>query len=118
MFNGSMAFETRFMTKSITESFLGHFDRDLRAIAPGEPGFVLQARGHGTVAGFMCIAEFVEIEQFGRQRLAPRMTLTFVLVDAYLQLSGHCKRLPLSRALLARTWLLRTLKAPALLAKP
>ena len=55
----------------------------------GEPGLVFQARGHGAVADFVRVAEFVEIEQFGRQRLAARVALTFVLVDADFQLSGH-----------------------------
>jgi len=31
--------------------FSGHLDRDLGAVALGEPGLVFQARGHGTVAG-------------------------------------------------------------------
>jgi hypothetical protein len=37
----------------------------------------------------MRIAEFVELEQFGRERFAARVSLTLVLVDAYFQFSGH-----------------------------
>ncbi len=37
----------------------------------------------------MRIAEFVELEQFRRQRLAARMALTFILIDAYFQLCRH-----------------------------
>src|SRR4051794_41019166 len=51
----------------------------------------------------MGIAEFVELEQFGRQRLAARMSLTLVLVDVYFQFSGHGKRSLRSRA----SWLAR-----------
>jgi hypothetical protein len=46
----------------------------------------------------MRIAEFVELEQFGRKRFAARMSLTLVLVDAYFQFSGHDRRSPWSRA--------------------
>jgi hypothetical protein len=35
------------------------------------------------------IAEFVEIEQFRRQRLAAGVALALVLVDVDFQLSGH-----------------------------
>src|SRR5882757_3777167 len=51
----------------------------------------------------MRIAEFVELEQFGRQRLAARMSLTPVLIDANFEFSGHDKRSLWSRAMLART---------------
>jgi hypothetical protein len=51
----------------------------------------------------MGIAEFVELEQFRRQRLATRVALTFVLVDADLQLSRHGEHsLKATRAQLAR----------------
>ena len=63
-------------------------------IGLGEPGLVFQAGGDGAVADFVGVAEFVEFEQFRRQRLAARVALTFVLVDADLQLSGHGERSP------------------------
>jgi len=44
------------------------------------------------------VAEFVEIEKFRRQRFAARVSLTFVLIDANLQLSGHGGISPLWRA--------------------
>jgi hypothetical protein len=37
----------------------------------------------------MRIAEFVEIEQFGRQRFAAGVSLAFVLVDVDLEFSRH-----------------------------
>jgi hypothetical protein len=52
----------------------------------------------------MRVAEFVEFEKFGRQRLATGMSLTFVLVDAYFEFSGHGKRSLWSRAALARAY--------------
>src|SRR6266403_3187933 len=70
-------------------SFLGHFDRDLRTIGLGEPGLVLKPFGNGAVADFVGIAEFVELEQFGHQRFAARVSLTLLLVDMYFQFSGH-----------------------------
>ena len=36
----------------------------------------------------MRIAEFVELEQFGRERFAARVSLTLVLVDAYFSFPG------------------------------
>jgi hypothetical protein len=69
--------------------FLGNFDRHFRAIGLGEPRLVLQSRRDGAVTDFVRIAVFVEIEQFGRQRFAAGMSLAFILVDAYFQLSGH-----------------------------
>jgi hypothetical protein len=73
-------------------SFLGNFDRELGAIAFGKPGLVLQALSYDAVAVLMRVAEFIEIEQFGRQRLAARVALTLVLIDVDFQLSGHCYR--------------------------
>jgi hypothetical protein len=51
----------------------------------------------------MRIAEFIEIEQFRRQRFAAGMALTFVLVDTQPQLGGfrHSTKLPLCRRLRA-----------------
>jgi hypothetical protein len=69
--------------------FLGNFDRHFRAIGLGEPRLVLQSRRDHAVADFVRIAVFVEIEQFRRQRFAAGMSLTFILVDVYFQLSGH-----------------------------
>src|SRR5580704_14458922 len=68
--------------------FLGHLDRDLRTIALREPGLVLQSRRHAAVADFVRVAEFVEIEQLGRQRLAAGVSLALVLIDAHLQSRG------------------------------
>src|ERR1700736_4837919 len=65
---------------SRTGSLLGDFDRDFRTIGFRKVGLVLQTGRHGAVAALMRVAEFVEIEQFGRQRLAARMSLTLVLV--------------------------------------
>src|ERR1700738_144643 len=83
---------------SRTGSLLGDFDRDFRTIGFRKVGLVLQTGRHGAVAALMRVAEFVEIEQFGRQRLAARMSLTLVLVDADFQLSRHGRRFSLSRA--------------------
>jgi hypothetical protein len=55
------------LNRSRGRLFLGHFDRDLGTVALGEPGLVFQARGHGTIADFVRVAEFVEVEQFGCQ---------------------------------------------------
>src|ERR1700748_383143 len=74
-------------------SFLGDFDGDLRTIGLREPRLVLEPGRHGAVADFVRIAEFVEIEQFRRQRFAASVALTLVLVDAYLEFSGHHKPL-------------------------
>ena len=57
--------------------------------------------GHRAVADLVRIAEFVEIEQFRRQRFAAGVPLTFVLVDVYFQFSGHRRRFPQGRARLA-----------------
>src|SRR3984893_17429516 len=77
----------------------GCFDRDLRTFGLGEPGLVLKSRGHGTVADFVRIAEFVEFEQFGRQRFAAGVALALLLVDAHPQFGGfrHSSKLPLYR---------------------
>src|SRR5882724_6188658 len=74
-----------------TGLFLGHVDRDFRAIGLREPRLVFQTGGNRAVADFVRIAEFVEFEQFRRQRLAAGMALAFVLVDTDFQL-GHCER--------------------------
>ena len=58
-------------------AFLGHLDRDFRAIGLGKPRLVLEPRGHDAVAVLMRIAEFVEIEQFRRERLVARQPLAF-----------------------------------------
>ena len=76
------------MLRDEAGSVLGDVDRDFRTIGFGEPRLVLEPGGHGAVADFMGIAEFVEFEQFGRQRFAPRMSLTLVLIDVYFQVSG------------------------------
>jgi hypothetical protein len=68
--------------------FFGHGNRDFRAVGLRKPRLVLQSRRDGAIADFMRIAEFIEIEQFGRQRLAAGMALTFVLVDTQPQLGG------------------------------
>jgi hypothetical protein len=47
------------------------------------------------------IAEFVEIEQLGRQRFAAGVSLTLVLIDMYFEFSGHSTKLPLCRRLRA-----------------
>jgi hypothetical protein len=80
-----------------------------RGIGLGQPGFVFEARRDRAVADFMRIAVFVEIEQFGRQRFAAGMALTFVLVDVYFQLTGHflafpCISFPCRRALSIARW--------------
>src|SRR4029078_4686354 len=61
------SFRSRWINRSRDRLFLGYFDRDLGAVALGEPGLVFQARGHGPFADFVRVAEFVEIEQFRRQ---------------------------------------------------
>jgi hypothetical protein len=43
------------------------------------------------------VAEFVEIEQFRRQRLAAGVALTLVLVDMDFEFSGHGRHFPRSR---------------------
>src|SRR5665213_1110304 len=78
--------------------FFRDVDRHLRAVGLREPRLVLEARRHRAVADFMGVTEFVEIEQFWRQRLAARMALAFVLVDADPELSGHHERSLLPRA--------------------
>jgi hypothetical protein len=77
------------MLQDEADSVLGDIDRDFWTIGFGEPRLVLKPDGHGAVADFMRIAEFVEFEQFRRQRFAPGMSLTLVLVDVYFQVSGH-----------------------------
>jgi len=95
-------------------SILADLNRNFRTIGLGEPGLVLEARRHGTVADFMRIAEFVELEQFGRQRFAAGVSLTLVLIDLQPQFGGfrHSTRLPWYRRLRAlcgyggnRAWL-------------
>src|SRR5262249_49021734 len=73
-------------------SLLDHLNRKFRAIGSREPRLVLEARRHSAVAALVRVAEFVQIEQFRRQRFAARVTLTFLRVDAYLQLPGHQQR--------------------------
>src|SRR5471032_1575964 len=70
-------------------SFFGHFDRELRTIGFGEPGLVLESRGNAAVTDLVGIAELVELEQFGRQRLAAGVALALVLIDVDFQFSGH-----------------------------
>ena len=70
----------------------GDFNRDLRTIGLGKPGLVFKARGHGAVANLMRMAEFVEFEQFGRQRFAAGMALTLILIDVNPEFSGHLTR--------------------------
>ncbi len=50
--------------------------------------------GTRAVADFVRIAEFVELEQFGRQRFAAGVSLALVLVDVDFQFSGHGRRSP------------------------
>src|SRR3981081_3067358 len=82
-------------------SFLYHFERISRSIGVGEPRLVLKSRGHGAVADFVGIAEFVEIEQFRRQRFATGVSLALLLVDAQPQAGGfrHSTKLPSYRCL-------------------
>src|SRR5580704_15827821 len=84
------------------DSLFGDFNRDFRAVGFGEPRLVLKSGRHGAIADFMRIAEFVEIEQFGRQRFAAGMALTLVLVDMYSQFCGHGSRFPWIRAYRSR----------------
>src|SRR5260370_14107204 len=65
----------------------------------GEPPLTLKPLGNRAIADFVCIAEFVELEQFRRQRFAARVSLTLLLVDAHLQCGGfrHSTNLPLYR---------------------
>src|SRR5262249_48330456 len=86
---------------SRTASLLHHFNRDFRTIRPRKPGPALQARRYRAVTALTCVSELIEIEQFRRQRLAARVALTFLLVDAYFQLSGHCGRSLVTHALRA-----------------
>src|SRR5258708_28162264 len=78
-------------------SFLGHLDRDLRTIGLREPGLVLQTLRDQAVAVLVGIAEFVEIEQFGRQRFAAGVSLALLLIDVQSQSWGfrHSTKLPL-----------------------
>src|ERR1700731_4475158 len=87
-------------SSSIPRLFVGHLDRDLRTVALREPGLVFQSRRHAAVADFVRIAEFVEIEQLGRQRLAAGVSLALVLIDAHLQSRGlrHSTKLPCALA--------------------
>src|SRR2546429_302594 len=68
----------------------------------------------------MRIAEFVEFEQFGRERLAARVPLALVLVDANFQFSGHDKRSFWSRAawLACMAFPIVSFMTPVLLAAP
>src|SRR5258708_22607376 len=77
-------------------SFLGHLDRDLRTIGLREPGLVLQTLRNQAVTVLVGIAEFVEIEQFGRQRFAAGVSLALLLIDAQSQSWGfrHSTKLP------------------------
>jgi hypothetical protein len=75
-------------------SVFDNFDCDFRAIGLGEPRFVLEPGGHRAIADFVRVAEFVELEQLGRQRFATGVALTLVLVDVYSQFSGHRRRSP------------------------
>jgi hypothetical protein len=80
--------------------FLDHFDGDFRTVGLGEPGLIVQAGWYRAVTTLMGVAKFIEIEQFRCQRLAARVSLTPLPVDANFELSGHCKRFP-SRAFFA-----------------
>src|SRR5262249_49841166 len=82
----------------------GDFDRNFRAIGLGEPGLVFQTRRDRTITGFMGIAVFVELEQFGRKRLAAGVALALLLIDVDSQLSCHgkCFSRIISRDLLVR----------------
>jgi len=64
-------------------SFLDQLNRDFRTIGSREPSLVLQARRYRAVAALLRVSEFIEIEQFQRQRLLARVTLTFLPVNAY-----------------------------------
>jgi hypothetical protein len=68
---------------------LCHFDRNFGAVGLRKPRLVFQTGRHGTVTDFVGVAEFIEFEQFRRQRFAARLALAFVLVDADFQLSRH-----------------------------
>ena len=68
------------MKDRATGLFLGHLDRNFRTIALGQVSLVFQTCRHGTVADFVRVAEFVEIEQFRRERFAARVALAFILV--------------------------------------
>src|SRR3954447_9566634 len=70
-------------------SLLGNLDRDFGAVGLGKPRLVLKTLGHGAVADFVRVAIFVEFEQLGRQRFAAGVALTLLLIDAYLECSGH-----------------------------
>lgn len=61
------------MRMSIFCNIYGEFG----TIGFGQIGLVFEAGRNDPVAGFVRVAEFVEVEQFRRQRLAAAMSLTF-----------------------------------------
>jgi hypothetical protein len=70
-------------------SLFDHLDCDFRTVGLGEPCLIFKPLGNGAVADFVRMAEFVELEQFRRQRLAAGMSLALFLIDMYFQFSGH-----------------------------
>src|SRR4051794_38058970 len=70
-------------------SLLGNVDRDFGTVGLGEPCLVFKALGHGAVADLVRVAEIIEFEQLGRQRFAAGVALTLLLIDTYLEWSGH-----------------------------
>ena len=48
-----------------------------------EPRLVLKPGRNGTIADLVRVAEFVELEQFGRQRIAACVSLTLVSIYTY-----------------------------------
>lgn len=71
--------------RSIFRNIYGEFG----TIGFGQIGLVFKASGNDSVAGFVSIAEFVEVEQFRRQRLATTVPLAFVLIDMNSEFTGH-----------------------------
>jgi hypothetical protein len=85
-------------------SLSGDFNRKFRTIGLRKPGLVLKPFGHGAVADFVRVAEFVEIEQLRRQRFAAGVSLAFLLIDTYFQFTRHSKRSSVV-ALISRTFM-------------
>jgi len=76
VFDGLSVFRGRVPSSITSIAISGQLDLASQSLA-------LDARWYRAVAALMCVSEFIEIEQFRRPRLAARVTLTFLMVDAY-----------------------------------
>ena len=77
------------------ERFLDDLDRQFRTIGPGDPCLVFESGRDMAGAADASAAEFIQLKQLGRQRMAARVALAFLRIDPDDEpaIFGHALRL-------------------------